>query len=75
MRNAMYEGEKKLWRAVINSAISDAMNKRLDARDRRAALNWICQDNIDFFIVCDLAEVHPEAIRRGFLKLKNRKNN
>jgi hypothetical protein len=70
----MYEGEKKLWRGVISMAISDAMNKRLNAQDRRVALHWLCQDNIDFFFICDLAGVHPEAIRRGFLKLKNRKN-
>jgi hypothetical protein len=74
MQNAMYEEEKKLWQEVINMAISDAMNKRLNIQDRRAALNWLCKDNIDFFIVCDLAGVHPEAIRRGFGKLKNRKN-
>ncbi|MDR2158149.1 MAG: hypothetical protein LBO02_02420 [Holosporaceae bacterium] len=70
----MYDGEKKLWLEVINMAISDAMNKRLNASNRRFALNWLCRDNIDFFIVCDLAGVHPEAIRRGFLKIKNRKN-
>jgi hypothetical protein len=75
MLNAMCcEGERKLWREVINMAISDVMNKRLNARDRREAINWFCRDNIDFFIVCDLAGIEATAIKRGFLKLKNRKN-
>jgi hypothetical protein len=56
-------------------AISDAMNKRLNVSDRKDALHWLCKDNIDFFTVCDLADADPEAIKKGFLKLKNRKNN
>jgi hypothetical protein len=70
----MHDGEKKLWREVINMAISDAMNRRINASYRKDALNWFCRDNIDFLIVCDLAGVESSAIKRGFLKLKNRKN-
>jgi hypothetical protein len=68
----MYEGEKKLWQEVIIMAISDTMNKRLGIKNRKAALNWLCKDNIGFSIVCDLAGVHPEAVRRGFRKLKKK---
>jgi hypothetical protein len=71
----MSSGEKRLWREVINMAISDAMNRRINALERRDAFNWLCRDNIDFLIVCDLAGVESSAIKRGFLKLKNRKNN
>jgi hypothetical protein len=71
----MHDGEKKLWKEVINMAILDAMNKRLNASERKDAFNWLCRDNIDFLIVCDLAGVESSAIKRGFLKLKNRKNN
>jgi hypothetical protein len=70
----MCTGEIKLWRAVINMAISDALNKRLNAWDRRAALHWLWRDNVDFFVVCDLAGVEPEAIRRGFLQGMKRNN-
>jgi hypothetical protein len=71
----MHNGEKRLWREVINMAISDAMSRRINALDRKKALDWFCRDNIDFLIVCDLAGVESSAIKRGFLKLKNRKNN
>lgn len=54
-------------------AVLDAMNKQLNTWERRNALNWLCQDNIDFFIVCDFAGVKPDAIKKGFLKLINKK--
>jgi hypothetical protein len=69
----MCNEEKKLWTEVIRMAISDAMNKQLNVWERRNAINWLCRDNIDFFIVCDLAGLEPEAIKKGFLKLINKK--
>ena len=68
----MYEGEKKLWRAVILLAIKDALNRKL-RKTRKEAAAWILEEDPDFEFACNWAGVDSDAISRGFLKLKKTK--
>jgi hypothetical protein len=69
----MYIGEKRLWREVIKTAISDVLNPRTDECARRKAFNWLFSGTGDFESVCDLAEIAPEKVREAFLKEKIRR--
>jgi hypothetical protein len=60
-----------MWRAVIDRALSDALMKGINMRDKKRAFRWLFNDDPDFEIVCGLAEVEPDVVRRYFFK--NRK--
>ena len=66
--------EHRLAMAVIINAISEAMghsslNESNAARERcqSAALRWFTEAGTDFRAVCDLADLHPEAVRNAAL--------
>jgi hypothetical protein len=64
----MYEAEKKMWRAVIDRALSDAVMKGINMRDKKRACRWLFNDDPDFEIVCGLADIEPDVVRRNFFK-------
>jgi hypothetical protein len=58
--------ERNLWVAVIRQALYDAaviawINSPLD---RYLARRWLKGDSQDFQMVCDLAGIHPDMLRR-----------
>jgi hypothetical protein len=64
----MHSGEEKMWQAVIDRAISDAMDKKLNEVEKTEAFNWLFFGGIDFEIVCDFANVAPNAARKKWLR-------
>jgi hypothetical protein len=69
----MLNGEEKMWRAVIDMAISDALSGRISKSDRRKAFDWIYNGGSYFELACDMANVSPESVRRKFLTERIRK--
>lgn len=68
--------EIKLWRAVINNAIQDAM---LQVSDRKSSLlkcdahYWIIENSQDFQNVCHYADLNPEDVRRQYIRAIHKK--
>lgn len=68
--------EIKLWRAVINNAIQDAM---LQVSDRKSSLlkcdahYWIIENSEDFQSVCHYADLNPEDVRRQYIRAIQKK--
>jgi hypothetical protein len=69
----MLSGEGKMWRAVIATAVSDALSNRISEVDRREAFNWIFGGDDYFTLACDMANVSPEKVRKEFLKKRIRR--
>jgi hypothetical protein len=69
----MYEGEKKMWRAVIAMAVSDALSNSLSEADRREAFDWIFGGDDYFELACDMGNISSERVRKEFLREKIRK--
>jgi thiamine monophosphate kinase len=67
------DGEIKMWRAVVDRAIADTTDKKLQIRERIEALDWICNGGLDFQLVCDFANVSPNSVRKKWLKRLIRK--
>jgi predicted HTH domain antitoxin len=65
--NVMVIGEIKMWRAVIATAINDAVNPKLYETGYEA-LEWIYHGGIDFELVCEFAGVSPNAVRKELLR-------
>jgi hypothetical protein len=57
-----------MWRAVIEQAFTDATNWQLPRQDRMEALHWLRNGGLDFQIVCDLADVSPDAVRKKLMR-------
>ena len=63
--------ETKMWRAVINNALQDAM---INSTDRKSSLlkceahDWINDNSEDFQNVCHYAELNPDDVRRQYLR-------
>ena len=63
--------ETKMWRAVINNALQDAM---INLADRKSSLlkceahDWIMDNSQDFQNVCHYAELNPDDVRRQYLR-------
>ncbi len=61
-------GEKLLWRAVVDRAMADACgcvtNEKPVMRERmiEGAVAWFERGGIDMRLVCDLADVDPQAL-------------
>lgn len=68
--------EIKLWRAVINNAVQDAM---LQVSDRKSSLlkcdahYWIIENSQDFQNVCHYADLNPEDVRRQYIRAIEKK--
>lgn len=59
----------RFWRAILVQAIQDAKNRwgtKEDHRARREALAWL-SDNKDFYMVCELADLHPPTTLKAIL--------
>ena len=80
MNDIIHSGETALWRAVINQAFLDATYGMHNARTNhnkprrpssslrtyaRAARDWLLGKSNDFRMACDLAGLHPGAVRRS----------
>jgi hypothetical protein len=68
----MIRGELALWRAAIIQALNDATNKGLSREERMEARAWFRKKSLDFELVCHLAGLDSEAVRRQFLRRKKR---
>jgi len=64
----MVKGEIELWRAVIRQAMSDIVSKE-SIYYRRAARRWFRMPPPFFFVVCDLADVEADKVRKRALEL------
>jgi len=62
--NPAIYGERGLWCAVIEQAISDLES----VAESREARHWLLRDNQDFPLVCNLAGLSPVAVRRAVLE-------
>ena len=60
--------ERELWRAVISQAMSDIVNKE-SFYYRRAARSWFRNPPPFFFVVCDLADVDADKVRKRAFEL------
>jgi hypothetical protein len=69
----MLSGEEKMWRAVIATAVSDALSNRISETDRREAFDWIFAGDIYFELACDMSCISSEKVRKEYLKEKIRR--
>lgn len=63
---------KKLWLAVINQSIIDALsnNRHAKARNNKIrAIKWIISDNENFENICQLAGLSHQSTRRKIIKI------
>jgi hypothetical protein len=65
----MVSGEKRLWQAVLDIAISDALRARFSPVALRHHLNWFREDNPQFQMACDLADSSPDTVRNLLITL------
>ena len=59
----------KLFRAIINQAIHDAMYDgvyKYHIIDKREAIQWLTSDSVDFRTICSYAEIDPSQATRKF---------
>ena len=59
----------KLFRAIINQAIHDAMYDgvyKYHIIDKREAIQWLTSDSIDFKTICSYAEIDSSQATRKF---------
>ena len=59
----------KLFRAIINQAIHDAMYDgvyKYHIIDKREAIQWLTSDSIDFRTICSYAEIDASQATRKF---------
>jgi hypothetical protein len=65
----MDSGEQKLWQAVLENAIDDALRARSLPDLLHKRLRWFQENNRDFHFVCRLAGSDPEIIRKLLMTL------
>ena len=59
----------KLFRAIINQAIHDAMYDgvyKYNFIDKREAIQWLTSDSVDFRTICSYAEIDASQATRKF---------
>jgi hypothetical protein len=63
--------ERNLWVSVIRQALYDAAASTWMAHpvERYLARQWLNNNSSDFQMVCDLANIHPENLRRLIKRL------
>lgn len=64
-------GEVKLWRAVLRQAIKDIRSQNWVLKAQ--ATRWFSQNNADFRMVCEFAQVVPERLERAVKRKFSRK--
>jgi len=60
-------GEKALWIAVITQAMMDALARSRNSEAqyyKHEAIHWLTENSKDFIIVCHLAELDPDYVRK-----------
>jgi hypothetical protein len=65
----MIDYQIKLFRAIINQAIHDAMYDgvyKYHIIDKREAITWLVSDSIDFRTICSYADIDPSQATRKF---------
>jgi hypothetical protein len=65
----MVSGERLLWQAVLNAALTDVLLARFTPAVLRCRLAWFRVNNPDFQMVCYLADSDPKTIRSLLLTL------
>lgn len=63
--------ERKLWQAVIETAVNDTFysgEKKDFLIDARRADHWLRSNSTDFQHVCELAGMDPDFIRESYMK-------
>jgi hypothetical protein len=59
----MESGEKRLWIAVLDLAISDTLTARHSRSLLHRRMQWFREDNPDFQMICNLADSDPQTVR------------
>ena len=65
----MNDHQIKLFRAIINQAIHDAMYDgvyKYHIIDKREAIDWLTSNSIDFKTICSYAEIDASQATRKF---------
>lgn len=65
-----YTPEQKLWIAVLETAVEDALAHK-DPDEKEAARNWFREGGTHFKFVCDLADFDPDYVRKQVMRLIN----
>ncbi|MBF0602693.1 MAG: hypothetical protein HQL07_03250 [Nitrospirae bacterium] len=62
--------EQKLWIAVLETAVDDALTHK-DPEEKEAARKWFREGGTHFKFVCDLADFDPDYLRKQVMRLIN----
>ncbi|WP_130470321.1 hypothetical protein [Candidatus Magnetaquicoccus inordinatus] len=62
-----WQPERKLWIAVLSTAINDALFAE-DPLTKQTARRWFQQGGKSFALVCELANFEPEFVRKKILQ-------
>ena len=65
----MSNNQIRLFRAIINQAIHDAMYDgvyKYHIIDKREAIQWLTSDSVDFRTICSYAEIDSSQATRKF---------
>ncbi|MBF0108552.1 MAG: hypothetical protein HQL76_05200 [Magnetococcales bacterium] len=69
-QSASLSPEQKLWIAVLETAVEDALTHK-DPDEKEAARKWFREGGSHFRFVCDLADFDPEYVRKQVMRLIN----
>ncbi|WP_130471756.1 hypothetical protein [Candidatus Magnetaquicoccus inordinatus] len=69
----LMEAEQKLWVAVLETALNDALSGSNPAR-RETARRWFREGGQNFRLVCDLANFDPDFVRLKLLAVIDRQD-
>ncbi len=69
----LMEAEQKLWVAVLETALNDAMSGSNSSR-RDVARRWFREGGQNFRLVCDLANFDPDFVRMKLLAVLDRED-
>jgi hypothetical protein len=64
--------ERRLWKAVVLNAITDAMSNpstKYCKMNKLRALSWLLNDDNNFCAVCDFAGLSPREIRNKLKRI------
>jgi AraC-like DNA-binding protein len=60
--------EEKLWFAVLQRAVQDALSGEIEPELQQEAITWLTQPNEDFDAVCENAGKEPVHVRKAILR-------
>ncbi|MBF0146754.1 MAG: hypothetical protein HQL84_11730 [Magnetococcales bacterium] len=69
-QNLSVTPEQKLWIAVLETAVEDALTHK-DPDEKEAARKWFREGGSHFKFVCDLADFDPDYVRKQVMRLIN----